>query len=177
MTGAEAPGHAEDINAGSLDCADVARFRVRCSSRAERDPLNDAEEWNRPIIEEFRATGGSVDSRGFGRNLVLLHHIGAQSGAERVVPTLALREGHDTWLITASAGGGPTNPGWYFNLLAQPDVAIETPDDGVVPVHADLLLGEERDRAWRRFTSMSAGFAYYETQTTRIIPVFALRRP
>jgi deazaflavin-dependent oxidoreductase (nitroreductase family) len=138
--------------------------------------LNDAEVWNQPIIEEFRATGGTVDSRGFGRNLVLLHHVGARSGVERVVPTLALREDADTWLISASAGGAPRNPGWYFNLRARPHVLIETPDDGPVSVFARELDGEERDRAWRRFTSTSAGFAYYETRTTRIIPVFALTR-
>lgn len=140
-----------------------------------RAALN-AEEWNQPIIDEFRETGGSVDSRGFGRNLVLLHHVGARTGIERVVPTLALRQDRDSWLITASAGGAPQNPGWYFNLVAHPRVVIETPDDGTVNVIARELGGEARDRAWKMFTSASAGFAYYETRTTRTIPVFLLQR-
>lgn len=138
--------------------------------------MSDADEWNQPIIDEFRTTGGNVDSRGFGRNLVLLHHVGARSGVERVVPALAIREDPNTWLITASAGGSARNPGWYFNVKAHPAVDIETPDDGLVSVVARELEGDQRTRAWRMFTSTSAGFAYYETRTSRTIPVFALTR-
>lgn len=133
-------------------------------------------DWNQQIIDEFRSNDGTVQTMGFGRNLVLVHHIGAKSGAERIAPLMGLRDSEDTWLIAASKGGAPDNPGWYHNLLAHPETVIETPDDGIVPVRAVELKDAERDTAWAKFTAHSDGFRQYEQQTTRTIPVIALRR-
>lgn len=133
-------------------------------------------DFNQTIIDEFRANGGVVSTMSFGKGLVLLHHIGAKSGLERVAPVAARRIGPDVWHIAASKGGAPEHPAWYRNLLAHPDVEIETPDDGIVPVHARDLPRDERDEAWRGFIRMSAGFADYERRTTRVIPVVELRR-
>jgi deazaflavin-dependent oxidoreductase (nitroreductase family) len=133
-------------------------------------------DWNKNIIDEFRANGGTVTTMGFGRGLVLLHHTGARTGTERVAPVAAIRSDDDTWLVAASKAGAPTNPDWYHNLVAHPDVVIETPDDGTVEVTARVLEGSERDDAWARFTSMSEGFRSYEQKTTRVIPVIALTR-
>ncbi len=136
--------------------------------------MSSFEDWNANIIEEFRTTGGSAGN--FGRSLVLLHHLGAKSGTERVSPVRAIRDDADTWLIAASKGGSDEHPGWYHNLLAKPDVEIETPDDGVVAVHAVRLDGDARDAAWERFKQVSDGFRQYEERTSRIIPVIELRR-
>ncbi|MFE6967958.1 nitroreductase/quinone reductase family protein [Isoptericola sp. NPDC057653] len=133
-------------------------------------------DWNQPIIDEFRANDGNVATRGFGRGLVLLHHHGARTGAERVSPLAAIRDDDDTWLVTASAGGSDTNPAWYHNVLAHPEVSIETPDDGVVDVLADELHDDDRDVAWDRFKARSEGFAGYERRTSRVIPVIRLVR-
>jgi deazaflavin-dependent oxidoreductase (nitroreductase family) len=130
--------------------------------------------FNEQMIEQFRANGGEVDR--FGRDLVLVHHVGARSGAERVAPVMGIRADDDTWLIAASKAGAPENPGWYHNLLANPDTKIETADDGEVAVHVTDLQGAERDRAWDRFTERSAGFRAYEEKTSRVIPVLALTR-
>ena len=133
-------------------------------------------DWNQKVIDEFRANGGTVQTMGFGRALVLLHHVGAKTGAERVSPVAALREDDDTWLIAASKGGAPEHPAWFHNLVAHPDVEIETPDDGTVPVRAEVLSPAERDVAWARFTAASDGFRKYQEKTSRVIPVIALRR-
>lgn len=137
---------------------------------------NRSSDWNQEIIDEFRAHGGNVSSRGFGKSLVLLHHIGARSGVERVCPVMGIRTDPDTWLVAASKAGAPENPAWYHNLLAHPDVVIETPDDGTVPVRAHSLTGTERENAWARFLARSPGFGRYEERTSRTIPVLALRR-
>lgn len=137
---------------------------------------NSASSWNQKVIDEFRANGGTVTAAPFGRTLVLLHHVGAKSGEERVTPVVHIRQDADTWLIAASKGGAPDNPAWYYNLLAQPDTTIETPDDGSVPVHAVELKDDERDSAWTRFTAARPGFRSYEEKTTRTIPVLALQR-
>ncbi|MCM6761293.1 nitroreductase family deazaflavin-dependent oxidoreductase [Rathayibacter sp. ZW T2_19] len=133
-------------------------------------------DFNETIIEEFRANGGTVTTAGFGRSLVLLHHLGARSREERVSPLMALHPSADVWLLAASAAGAPKHPAWFHNLVAEPDAAIETPDDGTVPVRARVLEGAERDAGWRLFTDASEGFAGYERRTTRVIPVVELAR-
>jgi deazaflavin-dependent oxidoreductase (nitroreductase family) len=132
-------------------------------------------DWNQGVIDEFRTNNGTV-SHGFGRALVLVHHVGAKSGIERIAPLMGIRDGADTWLITASKGGAPQNPAWYHNLLANPETTIETPDDGIVKVRAVELTGAERDAAWERFKAHSDGFRQYEQKTSRVIPVMELHR-
>ncbi|TAJ46784.1 MAG: nitroreductase family deazaflavin-dependent oxidoreductase [Herbiconiux sp.] len=133
-------------------------------------------DFTQQVIDEFRANGGTVTLAGFGRSLVLLHHVGAKSGIERVAPVMALRTDDGTgWLVAASKAGAPDNPAWYHNLLAHPDIVIETPD-GDVAVHVEELHGGERDAAWARFTAASEGFRQYEERTSRTIPVLALHR-
>jgi deazaflavin-dependent oxidoreductase (nitroreductase family) len=132
-------------------------------------------DFNQRIIDEFRASGGTVETAGFGRSLVLLHHRGASSGVERVTPVMGIPS-EAGWLIAASKGGAPDNPAWFHNLLNSPETVIETPDDGEVAVQAVQLQGEERDAAWAQFTTRSPGFAEYERRASRTIPVVELRR-
>ena len=130
-------------------------------------------DWNQQIIDEFRANGGTVQTMGFGRGLVLVHHLGARTGTERISPMANIRNEDGSRLVAASKGGAPDNPDWYHNLLAHPDVRIETPD-GEERVHVTELKGAERDAAWERFKQMSDGFAAYEQTTDRVIPVLRL---
>ncbi|MGN6127421.1 MAG: nitroreductase/quinone reductase family protein [Humibacter sp.] len=134
------------------------------------------DDFNQPIIDEFRANGGTVKTNGFGDGLVLMHHVGAKSGTARVTPVRGMRLDADTWLVAASKAGAPENPAWYHNLLAHPDISIETPDAGTVDVRADNLTGAARDEAWAEFTAVNPGFLDYEKRTTRVIPMIALRR-
>ena len=133
-------------------------------------------DWNQQIIDEFRSHGGVVATNGFGKGLVLLHHRGARTGTERVSPVAGIRDGENAWLVAASKGGAPQNPAWFHNLLAHPEVEIETPDEGSVKVHATQLTGAARDEAWTRFTARSEGFRSYEQRTSRTIPVMRLTR-
>lgn len=133
-------------------------------------------DWTQNIIDEFRANDGTVETMGFGRGLVLLHHVGAKTGTERVTPLAAVRPTGGEWFLAASKGGAPTNPAWFHNLVAHPDVTIEDPTEGTVTVRADVLQGDERDAAWARFEQMSDGFAAYQRGTDRVIPVVRLRR-
>jgi len=134
-------------------------------------------DFNAGVIDEFRANGGRT--RGWGRHLVVLHTIGAKSGAERLNPVMGLRDG-DTWIVAASKGGAPEHPSWYFNLLAHPDIDIEVAgDDGVevVPVRASVLQGAERDAAWQRLAERSPAFEKYAARTGgRTIPIVRLER-
>lgn len=131
----------------------------------------DIAELNDRVIAEFRANRGHVGS--FGTNLVLLHSQGARSGVERVNPVLSLHDGHHR-LIIASAAGSLTNPGWYYNLLARPDITIETPE-GSTQVSARELDGDEYAVAWGLFDAASPQLAQYQQQAgSRRIPIFRL---
>ena len=131
-------------------------------------------DWNTNIIEEFRANKGVVGGQFTGATLLLLHHRGAKSGVERVNP-LAYQEDGDHFAIFASKGGAPTNPDWFYNVKANPDVTIEVGTE-TIPVRARVADGEERDRIWTRQKQLMPGFASYEQRTERQIPVIVLER-
>lgn len=129
---------------------------------------------NQPIIEEFRANAGTVGGAFAGITLVLLTTTGAKSGARRTNPLAALRDG-DRVLVFGTNGGRPTHPGWYHNVLAAPEVSVETGTE-TYEATAVPLQGEERDSMWARQVSVIPTFADYQANTTRIIPVVALYR-
>src|SRR5258705_11936664 len=81
-------------------------------------------DWNKAIIEEFRANKGKVGGPFQGANLLLLHTKGAKSGLERVNPMMYYRDG-DRYVVIASKGGADTHPDWYYNLLANPELSVE----------------------------------------------------
>ena len=132
-------------------------------------------DWNASIIQEFRSNEGRVGGPFEGHPLVLLHHYGAKTGTERVSPLAVQVLGADTWAVFASKGGAPTNPDWYYNVQAHPDVAIELGIE-TIPVRARVTTGEERDRIWTKQKQLMPGFAEYERNTPRQIPVIVLER-
>jgi len=131
-----------------------------------------AEDWNSKIISEFRANNGKVGGMFEGRPLLLLHTIGAKTGAARVNP-LAYRTDGDALVVFASKAGAPTNPDWYHNLLAHPQVSVEVGTERRDLV-ARVADGDERHRHWEAQKRDMPGFADYETKTDRQIPVVIL---
>jgi deazaflavin-dependent oxidoreductase (nitroreductase family) len=129
-------------------------------------------DFNSQIIEEFRANEGRVGGMFEGSTLLLLHHVGAKTGTDRINPLVYDRDG-DRYVIFASKAGAPTNPDWYHNLKAHPNVAIEVGTDTIDVVAAEAA-GEERDRLFRRQAERSPNFAEYQTKTDRVIPVMIL---
>ncbi len=136
--------------------------------------MPEVQDWNGPIIEEFRANEGKVGGPFEGAPLLLLHTTGAKTGQERTNP-LAYQADGDRFLVFASKAGAPTNPDWYHNLRAHPDVEIEVGTE-TIPVRATELSGEERDRLWTRQVELMPGFGEYEAKSGRKIPVIALER-
>jgi deazaflavin-dependent oxidoreductase (nitroreductase family) len=131
-------------------------------------------DWNQKIIEEFRANAGKVGGYFEGAPMILIHHIGARSGTERVNPLTYLPDGEDM-VIAATKSGAPRNPDWYYNLKGHPRIEVEV-GTATFPVEATEVTGEERDELWRRLVEMRPGFAEYETKTTRVFTMFRLTR-
>ena len=130
---------------------------------------------NQQIIEEFRANEGRVGGNFEGRTLLLLHHTGAKSGTERVNPLAYQRLSDNSVAIFASKGGAPTNPDWFHNLVAHPDVKVEIGTE-TFAAHARVAEGDERETIWERQKADWPSFADYEEKTTGIreIPVVVL---
>jgi deazaflavin-dependent oxidoreductase (nitroreductase family) len=129
-------------------------------------------EFNAQIIDEFHANEGRVGGMFDGMPLLLLHHTGAKSGKSRINP-LAYQSDDGRYVIFASKAGAPTNPDWYYNLKAQPNVAIEVGAD-TIDVVASEASGEERDRLFRTQAKRVPQFAEYEQKAGRVIPVIVL---
>jgi len=136
--------------------------------------LKEMSDWNRRIIEEFRSNGGKVGGQFEGAPLLLLTTTGAKSGITRTTPVMYLPDG-ERMLIFASKAGAPTNPGWYYNLIANPKATVEV-GTKTFEVTATEVTGEERDQLYARQASLYPGFAEYEAKTSRKIPVIALQR-
>lgn len=129
-------------------------------------------DFNAKVIDEFRANEGRVGGVFEGMPILLVHHTGAKSGAQRINPVAYHRDG-DRYVIFASKAGAPTNPAWYHNLIAHPDTTIEVGDQ-TLSVHASEAAGEERDRLYAAQAERIPQFAEYAQKTSRAIPVIVL---
>ena len=96
--------------------------------------------------------------------------VGHKSGKVRKVPLMKV-EHEGEYAIVASKGGAPAHPGWYHNLVADPNVQIQ---DGPAPFDAQvrLVTGEERAAWWERSVAAFPPYAEYQEKTDREIPVF-----
>jgi deazaflavin-dependent oxidoreductase (nitroreductase family) len=136
--------------------------------------MSNQTDWNKTIIDEFRANSGKVGGMFAGRTLLLLHTVGAKSGQARINPVAYVADG-DRLVIIASKGGAPTNPDWYYNLLAHPLVTVEVGTEQF-QVRAAVASEPERTRLYNQMVAMMPGFAEYQLKTTRVIPVITLTR-
>ena len=134
----------------------------------------DFEAMNRKVIEEFRETGGKAGGMFEGKPLVLVHHVGAKSGTERIAPLVPYLDGGRIFIF-ASKGGADTNPDWYHNLVANPSTTVELGSE-TFPVTARVLTGPERDDVYAKQVAAEPQFGDYQRNTTRVIPVFELER-
>ncbi|MEX2274735.1 MAG: nitroreductase family deazaflavin-dependent oxidoreductase [Actinomycetota bacterium] len=133
-----------------------------------------ADDRNQSIIDEFRANSGKVGGQFEGAPLLLLHTSGAKTGQSRVNPVMYQAD-DNRLAVFASKGGAPTNPDWYHNLLAHPRARVEVGDDAF-DVVARVAEGKERERIWELQKERYPGFAGYEKNTDRQIPVVILER-
>jgi deazaflavin-dependent oxidoreductase (nitroreductase family) len=129
-------------------------------------------DFNRELIAEFRANDGKVTGMFAESPLMVLTTRGAKSGEPREHPLVYTTDG-ERIVVIASKGGAPTNPAWYYNLVANPEVTVELPGR-TFQARAVVIEGEERQRLFDAQAAVMPGFADYQRKTTRQIPVVAL---
>jgi deazaflavin-dependent oxidoreductase (nitroreductase family) len=130
-----------------------------------------AQDFNARIIEEFRANEGRVGACSKG-------HLAFAASRWRPVgqgshQPLVYNRDRDRYVVFASMAGAPTNPNWYHNLKANPNVTIEVGTDTIDAV-ASEATGELRDRLFTAQVERSPQFGEYQNKTDRVIPVIVL---
>lgn len=136
--------------------------------------INDWNDWDRRIIEEFRANGGNVGGQFAGAPLLLLTTTGAKSGQQRTTPLAYLSEGGRIYVFAGNRGAS-TNPGWYHNLVAHPDVTVEIGSEKF-EARAIVLDSEEGERLGRIQVQKIPALAELAAKITRKIPAVLLER-
>jgi deazaflavin-dependent oxidoreductase (nitroreductase family) len=131
-------------------------------------------DWNQQVIAEFRANAGKVGGMFEGAPMMLLTTTGAKSGQSRVAP-LVYTTDNGRYVIIASKGGAPTNPDWFHNLRANPEVTVEVGTE-TFNARASVTDSAERRRLFDQQAALMPGFKEYEEKTTREIPVVVLER-
>ena len=135
----------------------------------------DYEAFTRMLIDDMRSHGGQVTIGPMaGRPLMLLTTRGAKTGKERASIVTYTRDG-DRYVIAASKSGAPTNPAWFHNLEAHPEVTVEAGGE-TFRARATVTSGEERDRLWQQHAEQLPEFREYPKITDRVIPMVLLER-
>jgi deazaflavin-dependent oxidoreductase (nitroreductase family) len=140
----------------------------------QNEKTTDYNEFNRQLIEEFRANGGKVSGMFAGAPLLLLTTTGAKSGQPRVAP-LAYTTDSGRLVVIASKGGAPTHPDWFHNMRSNPEVTVEVGTE-TFPARATIPTGAERQRLFDQMAAQMPNFAEYQRNTTRKLPVIVIER-
>jgi deazaflavin-dependent oxidoreductase (nitroreductase family) len=130
--------------------------------------------WNQQVIEEFRANAGVVGGDFAGTPLLLLTTRGARTGEPRISPLRSCQDG-DRYYVFAANGGRPTHPGWYYNLLAHPEVTVEVGTE-CYPARAVIAEGAERERLWQAAAAEVPALNDFQAKVPHPIPIVVLER-
>ena len=125
-------------------------------------------------VRVYRETGGERGYRWRGTEILLLSTRGRRTGEQHTTPLIHRTDG-GRWVIVASKGGAPDDPGWFKNLAAEPNASIQVLDEEI-PVRVSVAEGEERERLWSLMTEVWPAYDEYQQRTTRQIPVVILER-
>jgi deazaflavin-dependent oxidoreductase (nitroreductase family) len=151
--------------------------RVATTDRKEEflmTEVHNLNDWDRQIIKAFRANGGNVGGQFAGVPLLLLTTTGAKSGAPRISPLAYLSEGGRIYVFAGNRGA-PTNPGWYHNLVAHPDVTVELGTE-TFEARAIVVDRAEGDRLGSIQVQKLPALAELQAKITRQVPVVLLER-
>src|SRR3954471_16816399 len=134
------------------------------------------QQWVRDQVAEFEASDGARANtlRDSGDPIVVITSVGAKSGHLRKNPVMRV-ERDGAYVAIASMGGSPTNPEWYHNLLAHPEVELQDGAERHTYV-ARLVTGDERAEWWDHAVATWPTYGEYQKKTEREIPVFVLER-
>ena len=104
---------------------------------------------------------------------LLLTTTGRKSGEKFVFP-LFYGEIGDGYIVVASKGGAPEHPGWYRNMLVNPEVEVQV-GTKKFRARARTASGPERTALWAKALVFWPPYADYQRKAVdREIPVVVL---
>ena len=121
----------------------------------------------------LRITGGRFNITDLLVPSLILHHTGARTGQLRETPLICWPQPDGSYLVAGSNWGKPGHPAWTANLLARPRARVRV-RRRVIEVHAELLSGVERERAWPVLEAQWPGYRDYERVAGRQVRIFRL---
>jgi len=110
-----------------------------------------------------------------GLPVIQLISTGAKTGQPRLSPLVGVIDGEKIALI-ASNFGQKHNPGWYYNLKANPQCFVQFNGRSGM-YRAREAAGDEREAYWQTAVSYYKGYeAYRRRAAPRRIPVIVLEK-
>ena len=124
-------------------------------------------------VRRYEETGGKVGHDWNGTSCLILRVKGRKTGELRKFPLIYGKDGDD-YVLIASKGGYPKNPGWYENLVANPECEVQV-WDRVIPVTARTGSADDKKRVWPIMTKQWPDYDNYQAGSPRDIPIVLLR--
>ena len=138
--------------------------------------------WIQKHVKQYLESGGREghmwDSSAVGGPgllpTLLLITTGRKTGDKHLVPLIYGEDARGV-VVIASKGGAPKHPGWYLNLVANPDVEVQVGTERY-RARASTVTGGERETLWKRLVGIYPPYVDYQNKTEREIPVVLLER-
>ena len=130
-------------------------------------------DWVREQVELYESSCGTDGTTRLatGMPCILVTHTGKQTGGIRKIPLMRV-EVDGNYVLIGSMGGQPKNPGWVYNLRAQPDVQIRDKTEVFDMRVREVSDEQERKKLWAAAAAAYPPYDDYQAKTTRVIPVF-----
>lgn len=132
-------------------------------------------DWVRQQVELYESSGGKEGTtlRDTGLPVVIVTHVGRQTGALRKTPLMRVVADDGTYVLVGSQGGAPKHPTWVFSLRQQSEVTIRDRERVFQARIREVTDPNERARLWEAAVKAYPPYAEYQQRTSRQIPVFA----
>jgi deazaflavin-dependent oxidoreductase (nitroreductase family) len=130
-------------------------------------------QWVAEQVELYEGSGGSagLTLRDTGLPVIIVTNHGWKTGAIRKTPLMRVADGNN-YILVASQGGAPTDPKWYHNLKADPNVEIRDKAKVYAMRVREVVDSVERERLWNIAVKAYPPYQEYQNKTERIIPIF-----
>ena len=162
----------ESTDAETADAATEPRGKGSTGAGSGAEYVPSPSERVRDQVARYEATGGVEGGEVGGLPVIILTTTGARTGKTRKNPVMRVEQ-DGVYAAIASYAGGPENPRWYYNLLAQPYATIQ---DGpqIRRVRAREVFDEEKQGWWAVADALNPNYARYRATAGRDIPILAL---
>ena len=130
-------------------------------------------DWVRKQVELYEGSGGKEGYLLEGTDMpcILFTHIGVKTGGIRKTPLMRVKV-DEGYVLIGSMGGQPQNPGWVYNLRANPDIQLRDRTEVFDMRVREVTDEDERTRLWAAAVDAYPDYDAYQAKTERVIPVF-----